>query len=729
MKIYTTIACICLLAAVTAAPAKSEEGNNLSGYVTGELQYLSGDVDNAKFNEFRYNRESHWGGLAGTGLFMQGDTGRYKLDLEYQSPEDVNLGLEAMRYGTYRLEVDYKRFGHTFATGVKSLYTGNGSGTLRIDDATQAAIEAAGAGTLAEVAAMQAAVAAAGEIDLHLRRDRFNASLELMALNPFTVKVDFGYEKRTGSRPYGGNFGFGNALEIPEPIDYNTYNTKLDIEYAGKWLYADLSYVHSTFDNQIQSVTYDNPRISPTTLSLTAPFEGRNALAPSNSYDAVTVTLAKELPLHSRLSLTANHGWMRQDENLLNRTINPNSLLLIAPPRETADASVDTSLYEATFTSHPTDKLHVKASGRYFQRENDTPVETFQYYRADSTGLRGPVTTSYVDWISRTLKGEATYEIFRRTNLGLEYEYESETYKNGSSPTERIHTFKVFADSHAMDWLTGRVSFDYSDRNSKYPDYTAANAELPWMRKFYAADRDRYQARAMSTITPTDDLSMTLEYVFNYNQYPNSEFGLRDGRDHAVTADMDYTINKMLSVHGLFGYENHRTSQRFRQWSSGGVSDPYAVGATIDDPSNWTLNLSNNIYTAGLGSEVRIVPDRLTFTVDGLYTTVDGDADFESVVGVAGVTDNNAFVPDDYSNIDETELWKISAKLGYKVTKALTIALGYSYEAWSIDDYLYDGVTEVATTNTGVYNGLLDMNTLYKDYIVHTVTLGATYTF
>ncbi|HEX9860691.1 MAG TPA: MtrB/PioB family outer membrane beta-barrel protein, partial [Nitrospirota bacterium] len=233
MKIFTTIACLCLLAAVTAAPVMAEDGSNLSGYVTGEVQYFSGDIDNAKFNEYRYNRESHWGGLAGAGLLMQGDTDQYRLDLEYLSPEDANVGLKAMRYGVYKLEIDYKRFGHTFATGVKSLYTGNGTGTLRIDDATQAAIEAAGADTLAEVTEMQAAVAAAGEIDLRLRRDRFNSTFELAKLSPISVKVDFGYEKRKGSRPYGGNFGFSNALEIPEPIDYNTYNTRLDVEYAG----------------------------------------------------------------------------------------------------------------------------------------------------------------------------------------------------------------------------------------------------------------------------------------------------------------------------------------------------------------------------------------------------------------------------------------------------------------------------------------------------------------
>ncbi|HEX9859860.1 MAG TPA: MtrB/PioB family outer membrane beta-barrel protein, partial [Nitrospirota bacterium] len=600
-------------------------------------------------------------------------------------------------------------------------YAGNGTGELRIDDATQAAIEAAGAGTLAEVAEMQAAVAAAGEIDLRLRRDRFNSSFELAKLSPISVKVDFGYEKRKGSRPYGGNFGFGNAVEIPEPIDYNTYNTRLDVEYAGKWLYADASYFHSTFDNQIQSVLYDNPR-----RLTTLPFEGRNALPPSNSYDAVTVTLATELPLHSRLTLTGNHGWMRQDEKLLDLSINP-SALAVAPPRETADAKVDTALYEATLTSHPTDKLHVKASGRYYKRENNTPVQTFQYYRADSSTLSGPATLTYVDWISRTLGGEAAYEIFSRTNLGFEYEYESETYKNGSSPTERMNTFKVFADSRAMDWLTGRVSFEYSNRNSKYPDYILANAELPWMRKFYAADRDRYQARAMSMIMPTDDLSMTLEYVFNYNKYPNSDFGLRDGRDHIATADMDYTINDMLSVHSLLGYENHRTNQRSRYWTTT-VSNPYTPPSLIDDPSNWSLNLTDNVYTVSMGAKARIIPDKLTFDVDGLYTIVDGDADFESAVGAAG-TDNNRFIPDDYNNIDETELWKISARLGYNVTKAFNVALGYSYEAWSIDDYLYDGVTEVATNAGGTYNGLLDMNTLYKDYIVHTVTLGATYMF
>jgi hypothetical protein len=111
-----------------------------------------------------------------------------------------------------------------------------------------------------------------------------------------------------------------SGLETPlrsEPIDYDTYNVKAGAEFAGSPIYADVSYNHSTFNNNIQSITYDNIKQLSGVNTAAIPDKGRNALAPSNSFDSVSVVLAKNLPLNSRAVFNFNYGWLTQNENLL----------------------------------------------------------------------------------------------------------------------------------------------------------------------------------------------------------------------------------------------------------------------------------------------------------------------------------------------------------------------------------------------------------------------------
>ena len=81
-----------------------------------------------------------------------------------------------------------------------------------------------------------------------------------------------------GNRAYGGSFGFSNATELPEPIDYDTTGAQLAGEWnTGRPAASSFGYRYSKFENNISTLIWDNPfRITDATdpTAYTAPGAG-----------------------------------------------------------------------------------------------------------------------------------------------------------------------------------------------------------------------------------------------------------------------------------------------------------------------------------------------------------------------------------------------------------------------------------------------------------------------
>ena len=149
IKIKYILAIVAMLI-LSAAPAPALAVEGMEASVTGGLEIFSGDFNNAKFNEYRVRRESPWGGFAAVDCnYAKPDSNHlYNFNLNYRSPEDIDLCLETMSYGEYKFFVKYQRMGHTFATDVKSIYNGDGTGNLVIPDPVRSQVNPGGVFTL-----------------------------------------------------------------------------------------------------------------------------------------------------------------------------------------------------------------------------------------------------------------------------------------------------------------------------------------------------------------------------------------------------------------------------------------------------------------------------------------------------------------------------------------------------------------------------------------------------
>ncbi len=718
-------------------------GWTVHGSVTGGLEYFWEDNESAKFNEYRYEQSEPWGGCGSIKDYAISPDGSHRIDFSalWRSPQDINIDLESQAYGKYRFDFGYQRFGHVFAYDVKTIYNGLGTGNLTINPATKAAIMAGVAppqttAGLQTIASNLNSVLAtdANTADIELRRDRINTDLDLSLLWPLDVDLGFNYENRTGDRPYGGTFGFGNAIEIAEPINYDTYDANAGLEYANKTFYANLKYYHSSFFNHIQSLTYENPFIftdsaggEGSTYGAGSVF-GRNALPPSNYYDNLNGAFAVNLPLNSRALFIGSYAWSHQNSPLIDPTVNTATTGLIAMPRTRADAEVESKQFEVRLTSEPIKKLSTKIDLRYFDHTNNTPVETFPAVAVDS-GTASTSTPEYNSWITRSLEAEAAYEFLPRTNFGVNYEYDGDTYFYDFSRTLTQNTWKFFLDTRNLEWLTAKLDFQYSNRESNYPDETDSG-QPPYMRKFHMADRDRYMADAIVTVTPTDPLSFSLEYNYGRDRYDDDIFGLQLSKFQTASLDADLDLARWLSVNAFYSFEYNSQSQSDRQ------SNPATLAGLTDpnSPSNWQLRTRTEIHTVGLGANATLIPDFLKFKTEGTFSKVHGKAFFSSAVGPTASAnpadvDLNPFVPQGYNNLDSNEFWRAMAEFKVKLTKRLQASLGYRYERWTVSDYERQGLTYAKTNNVGAYNSLLNMGTLYQPYEVHSVFTTLTYFF
>ena len=106
--------------------------------------------------------------------------------------------------------------------------------------------------------------------------------------------------------PWGASFAFNNANELPLPLDNRTNDFAAGVAWANRKGMFRLGWDGSFFNNQIQSLTWDNPiratdfnngllppngPYDPSGYSNgNGPASGHMALPPSNSMNVVSLT-------------------------------------------------------------------------------------------------------------------------------------------------------------------------------------------------------------------------------------------------------------------------------------------------------------------------------------------------------------------------------------------------------------------------------------------------------
>jgi MtrB/PioB family decaheme-associated outer membrane protein len=622
----------------------------------------------------------------------------------------------------YRLSVDYNKIPHNFGNNAKLLWTQTSPGVYQIADPTQAAME--------EILERQFALDknkinftflnglispfldAAQEIDLGLIRNRTQANLLFGGLQGFSWGLDYKHENRNGNRPYGASFGFNNATEIPEVIDYSVD----DAELAGEWnndrggLRA--GFRHSTFKNDVSTMFWDNPwRLNDSTDPSAYQSPGSSSVNGSGTgfADLWADNEANLVFLDGRTTLgnwfaqgNLSYNVMTQDDPLLPYTLN-SSIQGIGFNHEVFDPT-DPSKLPTRNNDTQVDVMNVTARAGTTFGDNFDLTFNYRLYDYDNKSQRvefpgyvrfhavweeiGRITVPY-EYTRQDIGAEFGWDIFKATRLALSYNLNSWDREFREVDQSDEDVLKLTFDTQPSQLFGVRASYEMGDRTADdyrveaqdesfiHPEGVTNQAGL---RKYDEAAREFDQFNVQASFFPASAWNFFVGVTGRNDDYDESELGLLEDEILQYNAEFGYAPGENLNLY-LFGHIADRDSkQGGRQSGSTPSTNP------ID---NWFADFHESTDTFGLGFTTK--GEAWNADLSGRYSNSDGEVDFTAFPGGLPLGNPPRAVVDIF-NYEDIELLAFVARFDYHITPNATAGFGYRWEDYTVDSFLFQGL-------------------------------------
>lgn len=721
-------------------------------------------LSDSKFNEYRDMRNGfvitrmdlHYDNILGS-----------KNDLTVQSQRTLYRDQSYLatfgQYSKFKIQFRYDEIPHIYSSTARTLYAQTTPGVWSFPAAIRAQLQASPAANLPSLMAGTGANAGTGVVtDFNLitpsiLRRAGTALFSYNVTSKLNLNASFVRESERGTRPIGtimnsspsasATSGFGE--ELPEPINYFNNTLRMGADYGSRAWAVQAAFLGSFFQNDIKSMTWDNP-FRLTTEQIATPLSGRMALYPDNQAYYASFAGATDLTKYLRFSASITPGWLRQNEAFLPYTTNTaintcgtgaqacDSASVL--PEPSAAASKQTLAMNYNLVTTIWKDIQFKASYRQYDYNNNTPVLTFTPVEGDAAAPGSAENTPF--GFSRK-DVEASGEWFFGKKSSLKAGYQGEWMDRSHRDVARSMENSVFA---SVDWvpikdLLFRVSYDFSDRNpNAYQDDNATDpvtgsdvtcsdtttvtftADQRCSRRFDEAARLQHRGDALLQYSPTDRLSLSAFGGTTQNNYnraggTNSSTPLNFLAGSAATVspyylygvlkdlssnygfDADYDLTAQVTVFGEFSREHYhkRMITRYRTPTSGAQTILTCTGC--DSANNdWESVAQDpvNIYTAGVDT---YIGKKIYFTAYYSLSAGKGDV-FSRPLGDPTITTGaNAFLLTGTNaavNYPETvnRSQEVAVIFKYKITENLIPRIEYHYQQWDYKDYQTSPMTQ-----------------------------------
>jgi len=696
------------------------------------------DTDSSKFNEYR-----DWSSgfaIPKMKLSGEGDDGRFlKFRSTWIGRRDARYTLDYGVSGRWSMMIDYNKIPHRFGNNGLILFAETSPGRWQIADSIQQSLQNtltqqfATDRTRINYAYLKGLITpylnAADTIDLGLQRDRTRAVVDIGKMGHLAWKLDYSHENRTGNRPYGASFGFGNVVELPEPIDYSTDGATLSGELNGKKGGLTFGYRYSAFKNDVDALIFDNPfrftdstdasaYTAPGTGSVGGAAIGQADLAPDNQSGSLFVNgrlRAGSWSLNGALSFNQ----MEQNDRLLPYTLNSairgidfNGATFAATdpgtlPTSKADGQVDVLSFYGSANGKLGDAFTLGFKVRHYDYDNNSSqIEFPGYVRFQGVWEAiGRVTVPF-SYTVDDLGAELGWNFGKASRLGLSFNRQSwdRTFREIKSSDEDV--LKLTYDTRFGDFQL-RAAYEMGDRSigeysTEAQEHTFIHPEginnLPALRKYDEAARqyDGFSVQGWWNASERLDLSFGLNQ--RNDDYDESRFGLVSDEVMQYNAELNFSVVEGSNLYVFYQRSERDVFQRSRQ--SG-------ASASVNPLDDWDVTFTENNDTAGVGFKSAF-GKRWDFDVAATWNKSDGLADFFSP---PGGTPNLAVGFDDYEDI---EIFSAKLALDYKITDNIAAGLDYRYEDYTLDSFIVRGLEYYMPAS-------LLLNANYGDYTASVV--------
>ena len=584
-----------------------------------------------------------------------------------------NIGYRDQRY-----MIDFDRPGRLSASflydqiplwishDTRTLFTETQPGVFRLEDAMQQQIQA-GAATL------HAFEDQAVQFDLRTMRKIGEADVAFSATPNTDIIVSIKNTNRDGHIPYGGTFGFSNAVEIPMPLDHRTTDLRTALEWSnGKGLLR-FGWDGSTFENNIDSVVWENPlRYGPDAAG--SPTQGRHTSWADNTLTYLHGTGSASIPMNGRVTAYFAFGQGRNNTDLLPFTINT----AIAPPplaRTTAEAESQMTIANFTASMRPAAGFFLNARYRYADVDIQTPEFTREggsvNYDTSFTSSAGP--SEYHSVKRSTFDVDASFSVAPYTAVKAGYSRQGSDYTHRIWETTSENVFRVSLDSTGNQRFMVRAQYENRQRTGDGFQEEALEevGELPTMRHFDIADRDRNRFTFIGTAMVAPAIELTASAGVGRDKYPDSGHGLLmfDSDQYSVGANI--APDDRYSLTASYGWENYSSQQRSRNASD--------AAQQADPARDWTTDYTGKVNFFEAGFDISAIQKTLI--------RITGDWNRSNDTYLYGlVTGSPIAVPEQLPPV-KNELLRAEVDLTYELARNLRVGVAYWFDDYNVEDF------------------------------------------
>jgi len=279
-------------------------------------------------------------------------------------------------------------------------------------------------------------------------------------------------------------------------------------------------------------------------------------------------------------------------------------------------------------------------------------------------------------------------------------------------------------------------------------------SELPGMRRYYVADRNRDKVRTLLTWQATDELSLQGGVNLTNDDYPTSFYGVQSVKGWAVNLDGTYALADDVSANAFYTYENQRSITAGNSYTANSNtatianSQPGVVGLSgnscdgyttllqrnnnnkVDPCLNWSANMLDKANTVGFG--LRGKASDLDLTGNVILTrarwdnTVSGGNWANNILngpGGAPTTIAAWFIAATPTPTVTTDTVEVHLSGKYAISKLQSVRVAYSFQRMTSVDWAYEGM------QFGSLSGILPSNEQPFNYSVNVVGVSYVLTF
>lgn len=596
--------------------------------------------------------------------------------------------------------------------------------------------------------------AATHQFTLKTERDRSSVGFNATLAANTEFRMLFQNEDKKGTRLFGR--GTTNAMEfLAEPINTNTKQLDLVLDYTGEKLQLSGGYYGSYFNNHNTAlrVAGGSATFGPATSPSVGVMQDTIALPPDNQAHQFHLAGGYQLDKTTRLNFKVGRSVALQNDEFaavrFSNNLNTNGASANTSGRHDLGGRVTTTLASVGLTSRPIRNLFLLGNIRFEERDDQTALAR---YITNVTGTPAvPVTTPFsatgtaadrrqsTDGFNepRSLKNwagklEASYSLPEGYRISGGYDYDN---KERSTAGIRVvgyrtkveeNTYRLELKRAMSESITGSLAYAYSERRGSnyfnlttlggytYPNYANADqsncgliltrstdlsvTRCGLLQPIYLADRDRQRVRLLTDWAPTDELSIQLALEASIDQYKagrgSPNIGVRHGDSWLYSVDVSYQANERWRLNTWLSRTDSSIEQASISASPNMTNSTFAAnaGAIV-----WNSDQRNSVDSIGIGARGKLLKG-IELGADLIYSY---DRTRYNVGKERYSAFNNNAVPSGLPDIKyEQQTLKLFGT--YPIDKNLTARLDYIVDRRKIDDWTWNNWNYTDGTRIGL---------------------------